>query len=459
MTSAWDGPSSNALTRYLALFLLLNAFVLNGILWLASPAPYKETVLQHTWDVLRAQGCDDSWGIMSVSYEYASKPHETPLYSEIFFNRKLKFQYPPPSLFVIAGVLRLVGPEQTRTQECEVFETPTLTDFLGWVFMLVSAVSAGLLLEIGLRRRLAPPSSGLMLAARFIVVLGLTLTFYPVVKAYTLGQIQNWLNGMFALALLCWATNKKATSGALIGLMALIKPHYGLFLLWAALRREWRFAGALTAMVAVGGVASIAAYGWRNHIDYVHVLMYLAQHGETFYPNQSFNGLFNRLMTLVDPVNWNSLVFYDNSFPPFSPWVYGGVLVTSILLLSAALLRRGNEGDPDRVFDFCTMALSITVASPIAWEHHYGAMFPVLAVLLAGVLGNRTRLILLTVSYVLISNFIPATNLLAPTVLNIVQSYLLAGALIALMLLHTARPGWQIVIVPAAAPVPSTRAG
>jgi alpha-1,2-mannosyltransferase len=91
------------------------------------------------------------------------------------------------------------------------------------------------------------------------------------------------------------------------------------------------------------------------------------------------------------------------------------------------------------------MALSVTIASPIAWEHHYGTMFPVFAILLASVIGHRRRLILLTVSYVLISNFIPVTNLLAPTVLNVAQSYLLAGALIVLMLLHTARPGWQIV--------------
>jgi alpha-1,2-mannosyltransferase len=129
------------------------------------------------------------------------------------------------------------------------------------------------------------------------------------------------------------------------------------------------------------------------------------------------------------------------------------------VLLSTALLRRGNEGDPDRTFDFCAMALSITIASPIAWEHHYGTIFPVLAVLLASVVGNRVRLILLVVSYVLVSNLIAAANLLAPTVFNVAQSYLLAGALIALALLHTARPGWQIIGVPATTRASSTQVG
>ena len=108
------------------------------------------------------------------------------------------------------------------------------------------------------------------------------------------------------------------------------------------------------------------------------------------------------------------------------------------------MFRRGNDGDPDRTVDFCTMALSITIASPIAWEHHYGILLPIFAVLLASSLGSRTRLVLIAVSYVVISNFFPATNMLAFTILNVAQSYLLFAALMVLLLLHTARPGWQL---------------
>src|SRR5262249_31838194 len=121
-----------------------------------------------------------------------------------------------------------------------------------------------------------------------------------------------------------------------------------------------------------------------------------------------------------------------------------GTLATSIALLAAAIFRRGNEGDRDRVLDICTMGLSVTMASPIAWEHHYGILFPIFAVLLASVIGSRTRLILLAVSYVVISNSFPVTSLLAATVFNVVQSYLLFAALVVLALLHTAGPGWQL---------------
>ena len=448
--------SQSTITRYLAVFLLLNAFAFNGLLWLVSPEPYKETVLQHTFDVLRGHGCDDSWGIMSVSLEYAQEQHDKPLYSEIFFERKLKFQYPPSSLFAVAGLVWLVGPEGIRTEECKVYDLPTINDVLGWFFILMSAVCAAALLEIGLRRQQAPPASGAMVAARFAIVLALALTFYPLVKAYTLGQIQNWLNGLFALALLCWVTGRKVPSGALIGLMALVKPQYGAFVLWGLLRREWGFTAALAATGIVGVTGSIMAYGFANHIDYLQVLEFLAERGETYYPNQSMNGLLNRVMVLIDPAHWNSIDFNDNAFPPFSPLVSGGTLVASILLLSATLFRRGNTGDPDRTFDFCTIALSLTIASPIAWEHHYGTIFPIFAVLLASVIGDRRRLLLLTISYVLISNYIPVTNLLADTVFNVAQSYLLAGAIVVLLLLHTTRPGWQLALSPFASRMAAT---
>jgi hypothetical protein len=152
-------------------------------------------------------------------------------------------------------------------------------------------------------------------------------------------------------------------------------------------------------------------------------------------------------MSLVDPDNYDSIGFDDNGFPPFNLWIYAGTVATSLALLGAAIFRRGNEGDRDRVFDFCTMGLSVTMASPIAWEHHYGIIFPIFAVLLASVIGHRTRLLLLAVSYVVISNFFPVANLLAPTIFNLAQSYLLFAALIVLALLHTARPGWQLGIL------------
>jgi hypothetical protein len=270
-----------------------------------------------------------------------------------------------------------------------------------------------------------------------VISAGFTLTFYPVMKACTLGQIQVWLNSIFAVALLAWMLGRKAISGVLIGLICLLKPHFGIFLIWALVRREWPFIIAFGATVGVGLAASVFTFGWANHFDYLRVLSYLGERGEAYYPNQSVNGLLNRLMSVGDPQHYNNLKFEIEKFAPFNRWVYGATVVSSSAILLAAIAWRDRA--EDRVADFCRMAASLTIASPIAWEHHYGIFLPIYAVMLPMVIHDRGRIFWLIVSYILVSNFFPITNLLASTYWNLAQSYLFFGAIILLVLLYTQR--------------------
>jgi hypothetical protein len=429
-------PSPARATLALALLLVLGAMALSGAIWLAAPAPYQETVLRHSWDVLRGRSGDDSWDPSAAALAHIRSGAATPLYDEVFFKKGVRYQYPPSALFALAA-MQWAAPDRVMTDDQRYAgPRPTINDIVGWFFLLLTAAAAAALLEIGLRRRGIAPGGIGFVALRAGVVAALTLTFYPVVKAFTLGQIQTWVNGAFAVALLCWVTGHKASGGALIGLVCLIKPHYGLLLLWAALRREWRFVYACGAAIAAGLAVSIGVFGWEHHVDYLRVLSFLSERGESYYPNQSVNGLLNRLMGIADPQQFNNVFWREGHFPPFTPLVYAGTLVSSLLILGAALARRRRENDPGRVLDFCTMVLSLTLASPIAWEHHYGVLLPIFAVLFASVLGDRARMAWLALGYVLAANFFLAANALAPSALNLAQSYLFLAALIVLTLLH-----------------------
>ena len=107
----------------------------------------------------------------------------------------------------------------------------------------------------------------------------------------------------------------------MVGLMCLVKPQYALFVLWGALRREWRFAAAGAAVIGLGLSASLALYGWSDHVDYLRVIGFLSERGETYYPNESVNGLMNRLMGVAEPDLYNVLRF--GPFPPTMPWSTG----------------------------------------------------------------------------------------------------------------------------------------
>jgi alpha-1,2-mannosyltransferase len=421
------------LTRRIVLFLALSGFVLNGVLWAVSPPDFKDTVLRHTWDFLHGESGGDSWLNMFVAYDYVRSPHETPLYTEVFFNRGVKFQYPPSSLFAIAA-MRMAGTDRVRLGEEYFGPRPSINDILGWAFILLMVISVATLLHIQLKRSNVASESHISFAACAVIAAGFTLTFYPMMKAYTLGQIQVWLNSLFSLLLLAWVMGRKALSGVLMGLICLVKPHFGLFLVWALVRSEWRFIIGCGATIFIGLAASVAAFGWADHLDYLRVVSHMGQRGEAYYPNQSINGLLNRLMSISDPVRYNNLEFHMSEFPPFNPWVYGVTVVSSAVILLAAIARRSK--DEDRAFDFCRMAVSLTVASPIAWEHHYGILLPIFAVVFPSVLEDRRRMLWLMLSYVLVSTFFLAANLLAATPFNVIQSYLLAGAFVLLALLY-----------------------
>ncbi|MCC6890022.1 MAG: DUF2029 domain-containing protein [Hyphomicrobiales bacterium] len=437
-------PGPAALTRSLALFLLLNALALNLVLWLASPTPYKETALQHSLSVLRLDGSDDSWGAMKIALDHAQSGDPAPIYVEVFFDRNIKFQYPPSSLLALMGLQAIAPAERVRVTDEPIYAWPTVNDLVGLLFLLIGAGASAALLEHRLKRGCDYADARMRVGLRTAIVFALALTFYPLVKAFSLGQIQVWINGLFAAALLCWAKEQRAASGALMGVVCLIKPHYGLFVLWALLRREWRFAIACIATSGAGLVASVAVFGWSNHLDYLPVLAHLAERGETYYPNHSVNGLLNRLMSIGEPDLYRNLDWGDGAFPPFNPWVYWPTTLSSAAILLIALFRRNRANDPGRVIDFCTMAVSATIASPIAWEHHYGVLFPVFAIVLVGALRHSARLPWLIVSYVLASNYFMVTQVLAPTVYNVAQSYLLLAAGILLVLLHLRPPAGAV---------------
>jgi hypothetical protein len=417
------------LTIGLVVLLLGNVLVVNGLLWLLTPSGLGGTVLDQTWGFFEGDTDGDSWGPMAQALRYFLHQHRTglspvPIYSEIVLNRHVKFQYPPSSLLVL---LWLGFREQATL----------LRDLMMWGFVILAAVSTAILLEWRLRQAIAVQARDRTLVwLRAAVAVGLALTFYPLVKAYTLGQIQAWINGLFALAVLCWALGHKASAGVLVGVMALIKPHYALLVPWALLRREWRFLLPFLATAGAGGCLSLIVFGWENHLDYLQVLSRIASRGESYHPNHSVNGLLNRLVGLADPANYNNLDWRKDRFPPRHALASAVTLASSVLLLGLALLRRRREDDRDGLIDLCTIAVSCTMASPIAWEHHYGILLPVFAVLLARQVHDTRQLIWLGVAYVLASNFIPATKLLAATPLNVAQSYLLAAAVIVLVLLY-----------------------
>jgi hypothetical protein len=414
MTSTPISPLTGSLCGLLAIHALLIPLTLHT----ACGTPRAETLVHHVDAFAAGVQAGDSWRPMAAARTFARERPGESIYQEVFFNRQNKFIYPPTSLLFIGDLSR-----------------PTL-NLLSWLAVCITIALTVTILERSVGRHGAAPTGAIDRAVRLAAASGLALTFYPLLKAYSLGQIQVWIDALAAGLVLAWLHKRLTIGGVLLGLMCLIKPHFILLIGWAAFRRQWPAVLAGTITVAAGLLWSISVFGWSTHVDYLSVLSYIGQRGDAFYPNQSFNGFFNRLAGNGDNLTW-----HDEGFAPFHPGVYAATVTAAVALGAIAILRPRRREDAGGVTDLAVAIVTAVVISPIAWEHHFGVLLPVFAATAPRLVAppcHRWTALLLAASFVLTGQFLFPAQRLAASWLNVAQSYVLAGALLLLALLWAA---------------------
>jgi alpha-1,2-mannosyltransferase len=409
--------------------LLLTTVAINLALRQAGYA----TTLRYLRMMAMDQATADSWRPMLRAIDAWDRGR--PIYQTVFFDERVKFQYPLTSL-----LLPLALRSDTRK---DISLMKALNHVSLAIFALFVAACVSAFLAVWLDRPIDWGSRITWIGAAAIALSA--VFFYPALMAYVLGQIQTVVNTAVAVALVAWVCGRRALAGAAIGLACLVKPHVGIFLVWGVLRKAWSFTASLIVVVAIGGAISVALFGWHENLAYGRVVAYLAEHGEALYANQSVNGLLNRL---VQPLAFRGWDFH--AFPPSQPVVRMGTLLAAVILLGAALVLPVVLRFSGTVVDLAIMALSITAASPIAWDHHYGVLLPIL--ILAGGFAMRSPSAPPWMAGALAAAALVTGLLWEPLILvdrapwNIVQSYVFAGAMLALFVLYrlgveTAVPG------------------
>ena len=373
----------------------------------------------------------DSWAVMLRALEVLSGPQAGQLYQTLFFEQRAKFQYPPTSLLPLELLGRVMPLDLAHLNGLNLGVFLLNAAALAWLAHAVFSAGTGPL-RPGLRASWA---------AAFAFLAG--IIFYPVTKALMQGQIQVWLDLGFTLAVLAWWLRRHFTAGLLLGLACAIKPQLGLFLLWGLVWRRWDFVvGFLAAALPVGAL-SVAFYGLANHIAYLEVLSFILRHGEAYAPNHSVNGILNRLLLGGPSLPWD-----QHAFAPYNPYVYAGTILATLGFLLVALvpavLRTGREPRP---LEFGIAGLCATMASPIAWDHHYGIMLPLYVVTLHALLTEAplrlqgSGLLLLALSWCLSASLLTRLRAIDLPPWNIVQAYVFFGATILLgLMLVLARP-------------------
>ncbi len=391
-------------------------------------------------DLFRGQLVEqgDSWNVMVLARDWlqAHRGADGELYREIFFDQKIKFQYAPTSLLPME-LIALFGLEPT---------VPLLNGLNRAIFH-VTVLAMGVLGWLLPERLAAGPLDADARRARLLLALAApaaTLLFFPLLYAYDVGQLQVWISALFVGACIAWITDRRIVAGVLIGLVCLLKPQFGLFAVWGLLRREWSFTVALCVTGAAGLGLSVLTYGFASHLAYLEVLSHLSRHGESFWANQSANGLLQRIFG-----NGEFRVFDPSGFPPFHPGVYAGTLLVTLTLIVGLFITRRSRGEFVAAYDFLLAALAFTAASPIAWEHHYGVLMPMFAVLAATWIFRDMRPVYrMPVVWIGLAFLLAAVPLWSPAtvtgLLHVLQSHLYFAALVVLAVLwRLTQGGWK----------------
>lgn len=362
---------------------------------------------------------EDSWYPTTRALDLLKSSPEAPIYQTLFFAGHVKFQYPPSGLLYI-DMLRHLG----------------LTASTAY-----NATNAGLAILTGLASamfatKLLPPLKlwGLRLPTTPIIYLAAVL-FYPTRLGLQLGQMQVPLGLLITLACLARLNARGLLAGCLIAAAASVKPQFALFGLLAVRQRDWEFLLGFSIVIAAAFLLSLALYGWTNNFDYLKVLSFLSQHGEYHHLNQTINGILNRWLyegpsldhDLDNPIP-------NSAFPPYIQLVYLGTMITSLLLIAVAFALPPTGAGKSNILGFCLAIVLFTMASPIAWVHHYNVALPAIVVALSACLNDlngtsrRALLALVFLSFALIG--LPLMPAFGPTIpaLNLPQSHVFLGA-------------------------------
>jgi hypothetical protein len=422
--------------RRLAVFVLFNVLVVNLAIWscdllLARRLPNLQAgqgLLATIHVLVGAQGTDSLGVMLPVVDDFIDNP-KVPIYESTFFEQQNKFQYPLTSLLPVYALVRLGVSDDAISQSFK------------WIGYLAAALTLLLCYRLALRllllRQRVSRAEAALLAATFAFG---GLFYYPLMSSLSLGQIQTLLTLGFTVALLCWISGREIAASMVMGLMTAVKPQYGLFFVWALLRRRVGAAAAGLSCLAAVGLASLAVFGLHNNAEYFSVLRFIAARGEGYYENQSMNGLLNRLL-----FNGNNLHWDANAFAPANNFVNLGTTLTSLSLLGLAIFYPWGKERRGGTSDFAAMMTAATMASPIAWVHHYTILLPVVVWLWFGDLSlrrSRWACTACAVAYVLMSNTFTSASFLAPAPFwNLFQSYFYLGALLVFVLLLRSRSG------------------
>lgn len=185
------------------------------------------------------------------------------------------------------------------------------------------------------------------------------MLYNPLRQQVNQGQLNGVLLLVLTLAWRAWRRDRAVAAGVWLAVATMVKLFPGFLFLLLLARRQWRgvFAGAVAGL----GLAALGVFvfGWEAHRDYVEKVLPSVQAFRCGKLNASLPGLWAKL-------------FVGSEFEKVEPWLHRPVLawsltVASVMGLAVLVLWKSRRVCGDQAFGVALV--SMTLASPITWDH------------------------------------------------------------------------------------------
>lgn len=277
----------------------------------------------------------------------------------------------------------------------------------------------------------------------FLISLTLVAAF-PLRWMLACVNVQSIITLFLVGAIIAYARFRNLLAGVLVGLAICLKPYLAILMLFAAIRREWRFftgAAVCTCILIFGSLILMGFSPWQTYLTEIFPKMSM---GYAFFANQSINGIVHRWLghsgigCVLGPPSFVVSIFS----------MAAAVIFIALALYPRSTIRHKNSDQivPTawsndmllRATDIGIALMAVTLSSPTVWEHYFSwsiVLFSICLVINRSVKLPGWFLGLLSCSYILLGTYIKPVEARFASAgpLSLINSPLFIGALLLLV--------------------------
>jgi Glycosyltransferase family 87/WD40-like Beta Propeller Repeat len=221
-------------------------------------------------------------------------------------------------------------------------------------------------------------------------------------RNFVLGQYYVCLLFLLTLSFFFLDRARRVWSGASAGLAFGLKLYGGPFLVYFAVKRNWRALAGMVAAMCLMGVVAIGIFGWSDVHYYLTRILPRSLEGSPIDPynpgNQTPSTILRRLLMFEPELNPHPFSYQPQLFFFLRPF-----LSLTILALTLLGLYSSREGNEHR--DFAWFVIMILLLSTVIASYTYIVLLLPIALLLVD--ARPYERVALIVAYVLLADGVP----------------------------------------------------